>query len=157
MLTFIETTTLLASEVDDQSWIRKEIFYNAEANQFKDESEGLLITEMIFLRAKMYAYMKVPNPDKGIPIPDNYKEMTMKAKGVSKGAMNDIRFEQYKACIFRLSMEDTRQHVTSHHMRSKKHIVRILQQRKVSLSHYDDKRFYLDSVTSRAHFHYRNL
>ena len=47
--------------------------------KFKDEAEGDYITEMCFLRAKMYVYMK-----------QSSNKPVMKAKGVKKSAMKQL-------------------------------------------------------------------
>ena len=55
---------------------------------FKDEAEGNYITEMCFLRAKMYTFSK-----EGVDKP------IMKAKGVKKSAMKQLMKVMYKDCL----------------------------------------------------------
>ena len=110
--------------------------------KFKDEAEGQYISEMIFLRAKMYSYMK-----------DGEKKALMKAKGVKKSAMKQISHERYKACLFNTN-DDRLQSCEFYRLASKDHNMNLLPQKKTSLSHYDDKRYYLDMIQSIPHGHH---
>ena len=110
--------------------------------KFKDEAEGQYISELVFLRAKMYSYMK-----------DGESKALMKAKGVKKSAMKQINQERYKACLF--NTDDYRlQSCDFFKLSSKDHLMNLASQKKTSLSNYDDKRYYLDAIRSIPHGHH---
>ena len=113
--------------------------------KFKDESAGKIIEELCFLRAKMYSYI-IEGETKGIA----------KAKGISKAAAKMLTHEKYKNCLLKEDNESRLQESTFYRIASKDHQLRTIKQTKRSLSHYDDKRYYIDGIHSRAHGHYLN-
>jgi len=125
---------------------------------FKDEAEGAVITEMAFLRAKMYTYSKTPvSPSQKEPnVAGFITKPIMKAKGVKKSAMKQVTVEQYRRCLFPESIDDKLKRVSFYRIASQNHVLRTVPQTKKSISHFDDKRFYLNGIQSRAHGHWRN-
>ena len=110
--------------------------------KFKDETNGVPVSEFVGLRAKMYS----------IQIEDG-KE-SKKGKGIKKSVLEkQVRHQDYKDCLFKRKEYQ-------HQMmgfRSHKHQVFTEKQTKKSLSPFDDKRFILeDGYTTRAHGHYQN-
>jgi len=112
--------------------------------KFKDEAEGKQIKECCFIRSKMYSYEK-----------ENGNEV-QRLKGIPKVAMKDIRHKRYKECLLSEENDDRLQEATYHSIESKSHQLRTAKHVKTSLSHYDDKRYYLDAIQSRAHGHFKN-
>jgi hypothetical protein len=112
--------------------------------KFKDEAEGKQIRECCFIRSKMYSYKK-----------DNEDEV-QRLKGITKVAMKDINHKRYKDCLLSKEKEDRLQEATYYRIESKNHQLRTSQQTKTSLSHFDDKRYYLNAIESRAHGHFKN-
>ena len=120
--------------------------------KFKDEAKGLSIEEACFLRAKMYTFTT-----------QGAKPVT-KAKGVQGSAMKKVCHQMYKDCLhpsanFDVDAEtkqDTdlkklKQSCKFYRLGSKKHQIELKSQTKTSLSHYDDKRYYLDAIHSLPH------
>lgn len=93
---------------------------------FKDELNGLVMTEFVGLKSKMYA----------VKCGDNV--MMKKAKGVKKSVLNNkISFQDYVDCIENKSI-----HIREQTMfRSKKHCVYSIKQEKIALSWQDNKRY----------------
>lgn len=94
--------------------------------KFKDELNGVVMTEFVGLKSKMYA-VKCGGITK-----------MKKAKGVKKYVLrNQITFNDYKNCIDKnltiIKSQNT--------IRSKKHTLFSVRQEKIALSPYDDKRF----------------
>lgn len=92
---------------------------------FKDELNGVIMTEFVGLRSKMYA----------VKCEDGVK--MKKAKGVKKCTLkNRITFDDYIDCV-----ENKRVHVRAQNtFRSKKHCVFSIRQEKIALSWQDNKR-----------------
>lgn len=92
---------------------------------FKDELNGLIMTEFVGLRSKMYA----------VKCEDGVK--MKKAKGVKKSTLkNHITFNDYVDCV-----ENKVVHVrTQNTFRTKKHCVFSIRQEKIALSWQDNKR-----------------
>lgn len=110
---------------------------------FKDEAGGKIIEEFVGLRAKLYAYKMF----------EGDKKEEKKCKGVKKSVIaNDIRFADYKKCLFDGTKEFRKMTV----IRSRKHEVFTEEVNKVALSGDDDKRIILPNrVNTYAHGHYR--
>lgn len=96
----------------------------------KDENNGLLMTEFIGLRSKMYAY-KVQN------------KVSKRAKGVTGAALKTITFDDYYECLFNRILLIREQS----NIRSREHNVFTVRQKKLALSPYDDKRI----ITATSH------
>jgi hypothetical protein len=108
--------------------------------KFKDETNGEPMVEFVGLKAKMYSFITESHNSK-------------KAKGIKKSTIKQcITHEDYKRCIF----EDTYiMHSKMNSIRSFKHEIASVEINKVSLSSWDDKRYYLDSKTSLAYGNYK--
>jgi hypothetical protein len=115
--------------------------------KFKDETNGVPISEFVGLKAKMYAFQTVD--------PFNRKGDTIKkvAKGVKKSVINKtLYFDNYKEMLF----EGTFMRNEMNLIRSNKHELQTVCVNKVSLSAYDDKRYILDDgISSLPYGHYR--
>ncbi|XP_036147863.1 uncharacterized protein LOC118647314 [Monomorium pharaonis] len=107
----------------------------------KDENNGVIMTEFVGLRVKMYA-LKVDG-----------KKDTKKAKGVKNNVVaRTITFDDYTQCL-RDEIEMTRRQSC---IRSKLHEVYTVSETKIALSPYDDKRYLIpDSVETLPWGHYR--
>ena len=106
----------------------------------KDEMCGQPITEFIGLKAKMYA-LKTADEEK------------KRAKGVQRSVLNqEITFEDFKQCLF----EDGFMYHSMTRLNCENHKIRGIEQIKMSLSPFDDKRYiFPDKVHTLAHGHYR--
>lgn len=93
----------------------------------KDENCGKIMTEFVGLRAKMYAY-KVQNTDDEM--------VSKKAKGITKATLKTISFDDYYNCLFNNTIVTKNQVL----ILSKQHNVWTVNQRKIVLSPYDNKR-----------------
>ena len=107
----------------------------------KDKACGILITEFIGLKSKMYSYVK-----------DNEKGGRT-AEGIKKNAiMNNIRHEDHKNTL----INNEQMHQKMKTIRSQRHQLSSYEINKVSLSCFDDKRYIHDNGTSSyAYGHYK--
>ncbi|XP_072758412.1 uncharacterized protein [Anoplolepis gracilipes] len=107
----------------------------------KDENNGMIMTEFVGLRAKMYA-LKIDG-----------KKDTKKVKGVKNSVVaKTITFDDYMQCLNE-GIEMTRQQST---IRSKMHKVYTMRQKKIALSPHDDKRYIIPkSIDTLPWGHYR--
>ncbi|XP_075231696.1 uncharacterized protein LOC142330354 [Lycorma delicatula] len=102
--------------------------------KFKDECSGIPIREFIGLRAKLYTFKTGPG------------KIIKKAKGIKKNVVkNEIEFEDYKKCLLD---SNTVVYRTMKMFRSKKHIIETIQQNKLALSYFDDKRVAIDRLNT---------
>lgn len=99
-------------------------------NKFKDEMNGKIIEEFIGLSSKMYS----------IKIYNKINEIN-KAKGVKK---NVIKHENYKKCLFNKKILIIEQN----NIISEKHKLYTINQKKIGLSYFDDKRIFTDTCWS---------
>lgn len=96
---------------------------------FKDELHGEIMTGFVGLRSKMYA-VRTKNGD-----------AMKKAKGVKKNVLkNTITFDHFVHCLYDKRLV----HRTQNMIRSKLHKVYSIEQSKICLSPFDDKRQILD-------------
>ena len=103
---------------------------------FKDEAGGLVITEFVGLRAKLYSFK--------MAIADGYKE-EKKCKGIKKGVVKKhTTFVDYKKCLF----NNVKQMRTMNELRSHKHNVFAETVNKVALSSADDKKIFVRMVST---------
>ena len=107
----------------------------------KDENNGVLMTEFVGLRAKMYAARV-----------DGKKDIK-KAKGVKNNVVaRTITFDDYTRCLNE-EIEMTRRQSC---IRSKLHEVYTISESKIALSPYDDKRYVVpDSTETLPWGHWR--
>lgn len=104
----------------------------------KDDVSGTPIEEMVCLRPKMYS----------VKLADRVKKT---AKGVKKDVIdNELTHEHYKDCLF--NHEKKRSNMNM--IRSRHHELFIESVNKISLSSFDDKRFYVNDVDSYAFGHH---
>ncbi|XP_048482323.1 uncharacterized protein LOC125489689 [Plutella xylostella] len=106
---------------------------------FKDENNGKLFTEFVGLRSKMYA-MQVED-----------KTIT-KAKGVNKYVTKNLKFNNYKSCLF----DEDIQLAEMFRFRSIKHVIFTQKINKICLSYNDTKRYIIpNSTNTLAWGHYK--
>jgi len=110
--------------------------------KFKCETNGKVIDEYVGLCPKMYSVLV-----------DN--EAKMRAKGVGRSAMKNIMHENYKSCLF--DSNQFKQYCKFNSIKSENHQLKTVEINKVSLSAYDDKRYYIDMINSYAYGHYKSL
>ena len=122
----------------------------------KDELKGNLLLEFIGLRAKAYSflyeteYIDEQTNSKYIVIEEVEKLKGMKTCVVKK----NIDHDHYKVCLF----IGTNRYETMRTFRSYKHNIVTVQQNKLALARFDDKRWIQDDgVTTFAHGHYNTL
>ena len=118
--------------------------------KMKDESSGLIITEFVGLRPKMYSYTTL-HPAKIAGQPDTLKE-SKRAKGIQRSASDAIRHADYLAQI-RVPQEN---YVNIRRIGQKHHRVYTMESMKRGLCAFDDKRYLLeDGIHTLAHGHHR--
>ena len=108
--------------------------------KFKDEEEGVPITEFVGIRAKCYSYKRID----GITRKKN--------KGIKKSVVKQtIQHEHYKQCLF----NDLQLYASMNTFRSYNHQIKTIRQTKSALLNFDDKRHLLKcGIKTLAHGHY---
>ena len=109
--------------------------------KFKDECNGAAPAEFVGLRPKMYS----------LKIPEQKDKKT--AKGVQGSAQKKITHADYRRCLLSEETADKQQHVKQCAIRHTKHILYSVEQNKVGLCAYDNKRYLLNDVDSLAYGH----
>ena len=111
--------------------------------KFKDEVDGKIITNFIGLKPKSYAF-KIYKQEKE----------EKKSKGIVKHKVKrELNYKKYLE-----TLEDNKcDTVSFNSIRSKNHQIYSINQVKMALSSYDNKRYYLDKVNSLPYGHYRIL
>ena len=111
--------------------------------KFKDECDGKIITRFVALRPKMYCYK----------LYDEMKE-EKKAKGVPKlKVKRDLDMNDYENTLHNKKAKN----VNFNAIRSKNHQIYSINQSKVGLSSYDNKRYWTDDYHSLPYGHYTTL
>nr|CAH7714504.1 unnamed protein product [Callosobruchus chinensis]CAH7717111.1 unnamed protein product [Callosobruchus chinensis]CAH7730238.1 unnamed protein product [Callosobruchus chinensis]CAH7732126.1 unnamed protein product [Callosobruchus chinensis] len=100
----------------------------------KDENNGRIMAEFVGLKSKMYA-IKLFYTEKEKEM-EKLKSVIKKDKGITNTSLKRITFEDYHKCLFNQVNLNTNENL----IRSKKHEVYTISQRKVALTPYDDKR-----------------
>ena len=113
--------------------------------KFKDECNGKAPSEFAGLRPKMYS-LKVPNA-----------KSKKTAKGVQKAYVkNKIEHEDYVRCLRSEKREDKQQRAKWCAIRHYKHVLYSIEQCRVGLCAYDNKRYLLgDGIESLSYGHHR--
>lgn len=111
--------------------------------KFKIENGHHIITEFVGLKPKMYSYLTLKED----------KLITKKTlKGVNPSAKNEITHQQYKQCL----NDDTfKLYSRMNSLRSFKHTIHSIEINKLSLSSWDDKKWYIDPATALSYGHYK--
>ena len=108
--------------------------------KFQDEMDGKIITNFIALRPKMYC-LKVFNE----------KNAEKKARGVPKlKVKKDLDMKDYEATLH----EHIPKNVNFNAIRSKNHQIYSINQSKVGLTSYDNKRYWLNDTESVPYGHF---
>lgn len=125
-----------AKDLIDRSKYKREGF-------FKCLSKGRYLVEMIQLSSKMYSTLY--RDHSGILEEEN------KVKGISRTyTKEELKMENYRRCLY----GEFQQKATFGGMERTGHEIRTVQRTKVSLSFFDDKRYYLSENESLPHGHY---
>jgi hypothetical protein len=130
---------------DTSDYPRDHPLYSAKnkkvLEKFKDETNGVPITEFVGLRAKMYSFLTLDQEKKT-------------AKGISRSAIkNQLTFQKYKDALEQCKADKIRMM----RFQSDYHQVFSIMQNKTGLSPADNKRYILnDGKTTRAYGHKDN-
>ena len=116
----------------------------AVLNKFKDECSGNVVKEFIGLRSKCYSILVHEN--------GKYKQKST-AAGVKKSVKKSLHHELYKQTL----ESETDIYISQGLLRSYKHEIFSITQKKLALTAYDDKRHLLnDGIHTKAYGHYLN-
>lgn len=107
----------------------------------KDENNGKIMTEFVGLRAKLYSYK----------VMEEQENVKKRAKGVKTSTLKKITFEDYKNCLVHHTNVIRNQCL----IRSRKHNVETIKQRKLALSWNDDKRVLQPGCTDTVPWGYK--
>ena len=114
-----------------------ELFSNKNkkvVGKFKIETpKNIWIDEFVALRSKCYAF-KCDNDSKN------------KLKGISKSQSKNIKFEEYKKCLYG---EECQRECDNYILRSINHEMVLQKVKKSTLSIFDDKRCYINNIESK--------
>ena len=116
---------------------------------FKDENGSFIVKEFCGIRSKVYI-MTTQKYDKETNYECDDKKNVL--KGMKTVVSKELTIEDYKNCIF----NETTQNHSYNNIVSIDHNLTTRKINKVSLSAFDDKKYYLDAVQSRSHGHYLN-
>ena len=120
----------------------RNISNTAKIGFFKNETAGTEIIEFVGLKPKCYS----------IKCEDSIHD-SRKGKGVNKNLIkHTLTHENYKNILF--NEEQLQQKDIQHSLRSFKHQIYLIEQSKISLSCYDDKKYYKNNVESIPYGHY---
>ena len=126
----------------DTSDYPKEHNLHSEENKkiigkFKDELNGKIMSEIVFLRSKAYSYR----------VEDEEKK---KLKGITKSTIQRISFDEYKnSLVYDYTVPN---YCKMYQMNSDKHRIHIYEVNKKSISPFDDKRYILnDAIKTIPH------
>ena len=131
--------------MDFSDYPKDHICYNEERKKvigfLKDEMSSKQITEFIGLKPKMYI------------IKTSSQKHLKRAKGVKKSVLEkQISYENYFSCLFKESYYTH----SMNRLQSKHHNILAIQEKKLSLSPLDDKRYILDDkISTYAYGHYK--
>ena len=123
--------------------------------KFKDETKGLVITEFIGLRPKLYSFI-IEGDEKAFKDLE-LKPENKKAKGTKKGVIERVlTHENYRDALGWITKEDLIQNVSFNIIKSKDHVIHSVSVNKISLSCMDNKRYVCDdNIHTYAIGHYK--
>ena len=125
-----EVMEKLASHMDFSNLDRSHRLFSLNRSKtpgyLKNEVPKARILEVVALKAKTYAFRTADSTQ-------------IKAKGVVQAVKEKIDFDQYKRCL----QEITQHEVVQRSLRSKNHIIELLESTKIAFSSFDDKRYLL--------------
>ena len=106
--------------------------------KLKIETQQHHITEFVGLKPKMYSFRTTA---------DNKPHNTL--KGIPHYRRKDLTFDQYLSCLFQHTVVKT----DLARLQFQRQNMTLLQQTKIALSSFEDKRYYLDNLTSLGYGH----
>ena len=131
-LCYMDTDGLHIHLKDDPNKMKE--YIGSKLGQMKDELKNEYITEAIFLAPKVYYF-------------ETTKEQTLKAKGVTKPSQkHQLNRDDYYNALF----NNENKYVEQFKLRSIKHDMNIVNEKKLALSPFDDKRI-VDGVKTKPY------
>ena len=126
---------------DFSDYPRDHILYSSKnkkvVGKFKDELNGIQMSEFCALRPKMYAFLKHESSD-----------CDMRLKGIKSSATVDTTFEDYRRCLYENKGND----YEFKSIVSKKHDIYTETMYKKGLDSKDVTRYYLDYINSKPYY-----
>ena len=124
----------IKDELDTSEYPEDHDLYSKEnkkvIGKFKDELNGKIMNEIVFIRSKAYSYIL------------NDLSEEKKLKGIAKTTIKkDIHFNDYKNCLFNNEIKMNKMYT----LNSDKHNMFVNEINKVSLNTFDDKRYICDN------------
>ena len=143
----VASDTTLKQHFDFSNYPQDHFLFNTDNKmvtlKFKEEMGGSAIKEFVGLKAKMYSIVY-----------ENKQKMS--AKGVCRFAQTSLNHDVYREVLINGSLL----HSTNIRIGARKHALQTIENRKISLSAFDDKRFIMDDgVTCLpfGHFEIRDI
>lgn len=125
---------------------------NKVPGKFKDELNGVVVTDIVGMGAKCYTIRT--KRDKNKKAKGVQKNVIKKAKGVKKSVLeNHVSFDDYYNCVKENCIELRKQYS----IRSRKHNLYTISMQKIALNPFDDKRCIIkpECIDTLAWGHYK--
>jgi hypothetical protein len=129
----------IIDELDTSDYPKNHQLYSEKnkkvIGKFKDELNGKIMNEIVFLRSKAYSFTLTDLSNQKV-------QEEKKLKGIGRTTVKkDIKFDDYKDCLFNNKTKMNKMYS----LNSNKHEMYINEVNKISMSPFDDKRYILDN------------
>ena len=155
---FVSRMQSVAEYMDFSNYPRDHVLYSGENKAvpglFKDEVSGRRITSFVGVRSKLYSlelqeYYGPLDRDALAPTETTKRAMA----GTREAFARHLGHGDFKDIIF----NGGDRYVEQKRIKSKGHVLTEVTERKLTMWPYDDKRFLVDAINTRAHGHFRNV
>ena len=135
----------ILNELDTSDYPENHSLYSdknlKKIGKFKDELNGKIMNEIVFLRSKAYSFTLTDLASGANESGNKKVEEEKKLKGIGKTTIKkDIKFDDYKDCLFNNKTKMNKMYT----LNSNKHEMFVNEVNKISMSPFDDKRYICD-------------
>ena len=155
---FLDRMQSVSKYMDFSNYPKDHVLYSGKNKAipglFKDEVAGRRISSFVGVRSKLYSlelqeYYGPLARDALAPSETTKRAMA----GTREAFARHLGHADFKDVIF----NGGSRHVKQKRIKSKGHVLTEVEESKLTMWPYDDKRFLLDAVNTRAHGHFRNV